>query len=188
MDAFHPSQDDMEKRTFRLKKGDGSKSHRADYGIPNEVIDKFAPNAVIPILIPEGYVGRHSGAFLRGLPGLAVDLTLCPPGAGPMLHLHQHTTENFMCLSGRFRIIWGEHGEDSLLINPMDFCSVPPGVYRTFENVSDEPAWLLVLIQIPTEDQSDDVVMRREVSDNIAEQYGKEMVERLVNVGFKFAQ
>src|SRR5690606_37937695 len=112
-------------------------------GIPAAVFDRFAPNHVFPLMVPESYSGRSAEAGLKGLPGLVVDLTVCPPGTGPVLHRHHATTENFMCLSGSFEILWGSRGERKIVLNQYDFCSVPPGIFRTFRNVSGEPAWLL---------------------------------------------
>src|SRR5690348_2074084 len=105
------SLEEMEKRTVRFKGlGDFHSLHGEKAGIPGAVFDKFAPNHVFPLLVPESYTGRSDGAPLRGLHGLVVDLTVCPPKTGPVLHRHGATTENFMCLTGRFRIRWGEDG------------------------------------------------------------------------------
>ena len=114
-----------------------------------------------------------------------VDLTVCPPGTGPVLHNHE-TVENFMCLSGKFEIIWGPNGEERTSIEQFDFVSVPPGVFRAFKNVSSEPAWLLVLIQITTADQRDDVDMGKALAEDISHEYGEEMVEKLRGIGFNF--
>ena len=182
-----PSAEEMEKRIVRFSPelNDFHSQHSAHSGIPTEVFDKLAPNHVYPLLIPEGYSGRQEGAALVGPPGLVVDLTVCPPGTGPALHRHT-TVENFMCLNGEFEIIWGEHGEEKTIIRQYDFISVPPGVFRTFKNISKKPAWLLVLIQISTKEQRDDVDMGRSLAADIAEEYGTEMVANLEAIGFTF--
>lgn len=184
-----PSLSEMEARTVRFSGNltDFHKRHEDKSGIPGEVFDKFAPNHVYPLLIPEKYTGRSEGAALTGLPGLVVDLTVCPPHDGPVLHRHHDTTENFMCLTGKFKISWGENGEQHLILNRYDFCSVPPGIFRTFENITDEPAWLLVLIQIPTEEQSDNVDLGQKLAEEISAQYGEDMVEKIKKIGFEFA-
>ena len=182
-----PSVEEMEKRVVRFSPGlnDFHSQHSEHSGVPTEVFDKLAPNHVYPLLIPEGYEGRQEGAALTGLPGLVVDLTECPPGTGPVLHRHT-TVENFMCLSGEFEIIWGEQGEEKTTLRKYDFISVPPGVYRTFKNVSSEPAWLLVLIQIPTKEQRDDVDMGPSLAADIAREHGEDMVSNLEAIGFTF--
>jgi uncharacterized RmlC-like cupin family protein len=181
--------EEMERRTVRFSAdlGDFRQQHADHSGIPGKVFDWFAPNRVFPLLAPETYQGRSQAAALKGLPGLVVDLTVCPPGTGPVLHRHPTTTENFLCLGGTFEIVWGEHGENSIPLRRFDFCSVPPGVFRTFRNVGTEPAWLLVLIQIPTAEQRDDVDLGQALAEEITHEFGADMIEKLRAIGFEFA-
>lgn len=187
MSDYIPTADEMEQRIVRFQPDQVNfhSQHSEQSGIPTEVFDKFSPNTVYPLLIPEGFQGRQEGAVLTGPAGLVVDLTVCPPGTGPVLHRHT-TVENFMCLSGEFEIVWGERGEERTTIRKFDFVSVPPGVFRTFRNVSSEPAWLLVLIQITTEDQRDDVDLGSVLAEELASEYGDEMVGKLEAIGFNF--
>lgn len=188
MSDHNPTCEEMERRTVRFSAGLGDfrKQHSARSGIPGDVFERFAPNTVFPLLIPQAYEGRSAGAPLTGLPGLVVDLTVCPPGTGPVLHRHKATTENFMCLSGQFEILWGEHGERSLTLNQFDFCSVPPGVFRTFRNPTDKAAWLLVLIQLPAGPQRDDVDLGQSVAQALTAEFGVEMISKLRAIGFEF--
>lgn len=181
--------EEMERRTVRFSPalGDFHSHHEDRSGIPGKVFDWFAPNHVYPLLAPLAYRGRAQGAALKGLPGLVVDLTVCPPGTGPVLHRHPVTTENFLCLEGQFEIVWGEDGARKIVLNRFDFCSVPPGVFRTFRNCGTTPAWLLVLIQIPTEEQRDDVDLGARLATEIASEFGADMVDRLKSIGFEFA-
>ena len=66
------------------------------------------------------------------------------PGNGAALHDHE-TVEVFIPLTGRFAIIWGEHGEHQLELGPFDVISVPPGVMRGFRCVHHEAAYLLAI-------------------------------------------
>lgn len=184
-----PTAEEMESRVVRFSpdRGDFHQLHGDKSGIPGKVFDRFAPNHVYPLLVPEAYRGRSEGAALKGLPGLVVDLTICPPGAGPVLHRHHKTTENFMCLSGRFEISWGESGEQNLVLNRYDFFSVPPGIFRTFKNITAEPAWLLVLIQIPSEEQDDDVDLGAGLAEELRQEFGEDMLQKLKAIGFQFA-
>lgn len=190
MSDTDPTIEEMERRTVRFASGLGDfrSQHEDRAGIPARVWDWFAPNRVYPLLAPATYEGRSAGAALKGLPGLVVDLTVCPPGEGPVLHRHPKTTENFLCLEGTFEIVWGESGEKQLTLNRFDFCSVPPGAYRTFRNCGTTPAWLLVLIQIPTVEQRDDVDLGAALARQIAQQFGPDIVDRLKSVGFEFAE
>lgn len=80
-----------------------------------------------------------------GVSGLAVSIVACPPHQGPGNHVHQFTFENFMPLSGRWRIYWGDESEHNVELDTWDMVSVPPGTMRRFENLSDERAHMLVL-------------------------------------------
>ncbi len=72
------------------------------------------------------------------------------------------------------------------MLEPLDLCSVPPGVNRCFTNISDETARLLVMIQIPTAEQSDRIAYAAQTGIEIAEQYGKDAVEALEKIGIRF--
>ena len=66
------------------------------------------------------------------------------PGNGAALHDHL-TVEVFIPLTGRFAILWGDHGEHQVELDPFDVISVPPGVMRAFRNVHHEAAYLLAI-------------------------------------------
>jgi len=67
------------------------------------------------------------------------------PGKGAALHSHT-TVEVFTPLSGRWAIIWGDHGENELILEAWDTISVPPGVMRGFRNVGTEDAHLMAIL------------------------------------------
>jgi mannose-6-phosphate isomerase-like protein (cupin superfamily) len=183
-----PSEAEMEARTVRFAAlGDIQTHHGSKAGIAGEVFERFAPNRVFPILIPQGYQGRSSAAPLVGEPGLYVSVTRCPAGTGPALHIHPHNIEYFFCLEGKFRIRWGETGDRSLTLDQYDLCSVPGGIYRTFENITDEPGLLLVVVHIQTEEQSDDVVLAPAETERLSSEFGEETIRKLEQIGFRFA-
>jgi uncharacterized RmlC-like cupin family protein len=179
--------EEMERRTVRFKRLESyhEQQERAS-GIPMPVLEKIAAHRVYPVMAPAGYVGRSAFAPLKGAPGLSVNIAECPPGDGPGLHAHETTVENFLCLNGRFKILWGDQGEGSLVLEPLDLCSVPPGVSRSFVNISAETARLLVMIQIPTAEQTDRVAYAPEVGQDIERQFGRETIAALDAIGFKF--
>ena len=80
-----------------------------------------------------------------GVSGLAVSIVSCPAGQGPGNHVHQFTYENFMPLSGSWRIYWGDESEQHIDLNQWDMVSVPPGAMRRFKNLSDERSQMLVM-------------------------------------------
>src|SRR3546814_17276831 len=74
---------------------------------------------------------------------MIVAIVRCSPGQGPYLHAHYNTYENFICLTGRFRIRWGDAGEHETFLEPWDMIAVPKGVVRTFENAGDADPLIL---------------------------------------------
>jgi len=179
--------EEMERRTVRFKTLESyhEQQERASH-IPIPVLEKIAAHRVYPVMAPASYVGRSAFAPLKGAPGLSVNIAECPPGDGPGLHAHETTVENFLCLNGRFKIIWGDQGEHGLVLEPLDLCSVPPGVSRSFVNISNETARLLVMIQIPTAEQSDRIAYAPEVGKEIEREFGRETIDALAGIGFKF--
>ena len=180
------STDEMNARTARFKKLGSYQQQQGDRGIPQPILEKIAANRVYPVMVPKDYSGRSAAAPLKGLPGLAVTIAECPPGDGPGLHNHETTTENFFCLNGRFEIAWGDEGENSIILEPLDMVSVPPGVHRRFRNVSDETARLLVMIQIPTKEQEDRISYAPALGAEIEKEYGPDALQKLRDIGFKF--
>ena len=68
--------------------------------------------------------------------GFQMSFIKAEPGNGPMLHNHD-TNETFVCLEGKWKVIWGLKAEHEVLLNKYDV-SIPPFVPRRFECV--EPA------------------------------------------------
>ena len=179
--------EEMNRRTVRFKKLESyQQQHERAAGVPTAVLEKIAAHRVYPMMVPATYAGRSAQAPLKGVDGLVVTIAECPPGDGPALHCHERTIENFFCLNGRFKISWGDRGEHSLVLEPLDLCSVPPGVNRCFTNISDETARLLVMIQIPTAKQTDRIAYAAHTGHEIAAQYGEDALEALEKIGIRF--
>jgi quercetin dioxygenase-like cupin family protein len=186
MKTIEISTEEMNARTARFKKLDSYQTQQANNGIPQPILEKIAARRVYPVMVPKEYTGRSASAPLKGLPGLAVTIAECPPGDGPGLHNHETTTENFFCLNGKFEISWGDDGENSIVLDPLDMVSVPPGIHRRFKNVSDETARLLVMIQIPTKEQADRISYAPALGAEIEKEYGAAALQKLRDIGFKF--
>ena len=188
MKTINLKPEDMAKRIARFKElKPYKKSIMENTGIPTEAVEMVSAKSVYPVMSPEGWEGRSAAAAVKGKDGLTITIAECPPGNNPGLHSHSHTVENFFCLNGRFRISWGEHGENSIELAPRDFISVPAEVYRDFHNISDETARLLVMIQSPYGDVRDEVVFHPHVGKEIEERFGKKTVQTMDKVGFRFA-
>jgi mannose-6-phosphate isomerase-like protein (cupin superfamily) len=177
----------MEARVARFGKLQTYQSQNlAAQGIPPGAMEKITARKVYPVMAPADYQGRSAGAPVKGPRGLIVTIAECEPGNGPGLHRHLSTVENFMCLSGRFEIAWGDHGEHSLVLDPLDMISVPRGENRRFRNVSNETGRLLVMIVPETDVQADPISYDSSLAKEIETEYGKSALEGLQKVGFKF--
>lgn len=189
MKRHTPTQDEMKTRIARFKDVVPTKrKHMEAMGIPEEVMEMMTAKTTRNIMSPgplpgtltpmPPVVGGDAGVFRVGI-------VTCPPGNGPGLHVHYKTHETFLALSGKWEIQWGDHGEESTVIEPYDLIAVPPAVTRRFVNVSDEDAHLLVIIQGKRE-EFDDIDRVPETAQAIADKFGPEMVERLQANGWTF--
>ncbi len=156
------------------------------HGIPPGAVEKVTARRVYPVMAPADYQGRSAGAPIKGPRGLIVSIAECEPGNGPGLHRHLNTVENFMCLSGRFEIAWGDHGEHTVVLDPLDMISVPRGENRRFRNISNETGRLLVMIVPETAEQVDPISYAPSLAREIENEYGASALQRLQKIGFKF--
>jgi mannose-6-phosphate isomerase-like protein (cupin superfamily) len=65
-------------------------------------------------------------------------------GVRPTVHAHPYN-EVFIPLDARFRFYWGEHLEESVVLEPFDVLSIPAGVFRTFENLDEHDAHVIAI-------------------------------------------
>lgn len=189
MKTLRPTQEEMKKRIARFKElKPRSANLQAKTGIPMDVIRMLNPKANYVLMAPDDLPGVLSvnpevNGGHEGI--LRVGMALCAPGDGPGLHVHWKTHETFMALSGKWRIDWGDEGEEHVILEPFDMMAVPPKVTRKFTNVSDQDAHLLVLIQGKKEDFND-VGRPAKAADAIIAKYGPEMIEKLKKAGWDF--
>jgi uncharacterized RmlC-like cupin family protein len=139
-----------------------------------------------PIRLPRSFQGRSAGAPVKGPRGLIVSIAECESGNGPGLHRHLNTVENFFCLSGRFEIAWGDQGEHTLVLEPLDMISVPRGENRSFRNISNGFGRLLVMIVPETDEQIDPISYSPSLAKEIENEYGKTALDGLQKIGFVF--
>jgi uncharacterized RmlC-like cupin family protein len=189
MKRYTPSQDEMKSRIARFKDVPTTKAkHALDKGIPPDVLEMITAKTTRNIMSPGPLPGQLSPkpAVEGGDAGVfRLGVVTCPPGNGPGLHVHYHTHETFMALTGRWEIQWGDKGEEKTVLEPLDLIAMPPQVTRRFVNVSDEDAHLLVIIQ-GERDKFDDVDRVPETAAAIKARYGQAMVEKLQTLGWKF--
>jgi quercetin dioxygenase-like cupin family protein len=156
------------------------------HGIAPEAMRMMSPDKVYPIMSPENWAGRNKIAPVKGAPGLTVSLAECSPGEHAGLHKHTDSTENFFCVEGRFEITWGETGEHRLVLNPLDFISIPAGVYRDFRNIGDTLGRLFVTIQTRPGDTKDTVVHPGATGEEVARRFGQHTRDAMAEIGVRF--
>jgi uncharacterized RmlC-like cupin family protein len=187
MSAKSPTPEQMETKVARFDKL--QTYQRQNYeanNIPAGAVEKVTARRVYPVMAPADYQGRSAGAPVKGPRGLIVSIAECEPGNGPGLHRHLNTVENFFCLSGRFEIAWGDRGEHTLVLEPLDMISVPRGENRSFRNISNELGRLLVMIVPETDAQIDPISYAPSLAKEIESEYGKAALDGLQKIGFVF--
>lgn len=179
---------EMEKHIARL----GNIKPQADLyqeesGIPKEAYELMAAKELYLMMAPETQGGPMAQKpAIAGEKGLSVIIARCPPGDKPLLHAHFKTQESFFCLSGRFRIRWGDKGENETFLEPFDMIAVPKGVCRDFTNVTDQDALLLVLIQGSGDDDFNDIAVAPEDSKMMLERFGMDVIRQYQKTGTEF--
>lgn len=184
--------DEMEQRIVRFRQLKPRSLIAQDKtGIPSEVTRSLAADRnytyMAPVL-PNNSAITENAALRGGDAGnaISVSLAICDPGYGPQLHAHARTVESFFCISGRFSITWGDKGQHTTVLEPLDFIAIPKGVVRTFKNVSDEKdAKLLVIIQGDKQDFGD-VYFVPEVAQMLMARFGPDIKAKLEATGRRF--
>jgi mannose-6-phosphate isomerase-like protein (cupin superfamily) len=179
----------MENRVARFKKLQTYQQQNFQaHNIPPGAVEKVTARKVYPVMAPADYQGRSAGAPVKGPRGLIVTIAECEPGNGPGLHRHLNTVENFLCLSSRFEISWGDEGQHKTVLEPLDMISVPRGENRKFFNIGNETGRLLVMIVPETDQQVDPISYAPSLAKEIENEYGKKALEGLQTIGFKFEE
>ena len=178
---------EMEKRIARFKTLRPQSQIYERQGIPTAAYEMVAAKALFTLMAPSSKAGPMSAAPpIIADDNLSVVIAECPPGNKPMLHAHFETTEHFFCLTGRFRIRWGDQGEHETVLEPFDMIAVPRAVYRDFTNISDDTAHLLVLITGSGTESYNDIGFAPEESRRFKERFGSEVAGKLETIGFSF--
>jgi uncharacterized RmlC-like cupin family protein len=104
--------------------------------------------------VPRGIVGGSEvSQATTGATNIYMGKFRVPPGARSRPHYHAGCESSLYMLSGRIAIRWGEHLEETLVVEPGDLLYVPPRETHVVENLSDsEAAEYVVARDSPTED------------------------------------
>jgi len=133
------TRDEMLARTARFKEMKTAPKVFLDMAVPK--FDRDLYNVIGP-------AGANDPGTEPKIPsdGFNVAYVRAEPGKGTGPHTHP-VTEAFIPVTGRWAVYWGEGAEEQRIeLDPMDCCSVPPGVVRGFTNVSKEPAMLIAIV------------------------------------------
>lgn len=164
-----------------------SSYYKTDQGIPAEAYETVTAKTLYTVMAPSTAAGPMSAtpAIVTG-DNLSVIIAECPPGDKPMLHAHFFTVEHFFCLSGRFRVRWGDEGQNELALEPFDMVRIPPGVCRDFTNITDQTAYLLVFISGKSEADYNDIAFAPGESAAFKQRFGEDVADKLETIGFSF--
>ncbi|MGY4690748.1 cupin domain-containing protein [Salibacterium sp. K-3] len=136
---------DMEDRIVRFK---DMKAH----GIPLMFIDSILPGhqrinyAVIGDTASEN---PDYNPLITEPHDFQIGMVKAPPYNGPAYHTHDYI-ESFFIMSGKWRFYWGDSPEEidgETILEEWDLITLPPGLYRGFENVDEEDAWLFAVLE-----------------------------------------
>ncbi|MDC0190175.1 cupin domain-containing protein [Rhodospirillales bacterium] len=180
--------EEMESRVARFSQiTPQSNSYSEEDEIPKEAYEMLTAKTLYLLMSPECQGGpmAHQPAVVTK-DKMSVIIAECPPGDRPLLHAHHRTNETFFCLDGRFRIRWGDEGENQTFLEQYDMIAVPPGVVRDFTNVSDKTARLLVWITGETEDDFNDIEMPPIEAQRLEKKFGNEVLKKFKNIGVSF--
>lgn len=148
MQPGHPriSNEDMLKRIVRFE---DLKQH----GTPLMFIDSIIPGHQRMNYSVVGDTASENPEYDPALTDphrFQIGVVMAPPGNGPAYHTHDYI-EAFMPLSGQWRFYWGNdpegEPEGEAIIGPWDWISLPPGLWRGFENASGQDAWILGVLE-----------------------------------------
>ena len=76
--------------------------------------------------------------------------------------------------------------ENHVILEPLDCVSIPPGVVRSFLNISNEVGRLLAVIHVQSNEQADRIAFIPELKDEIEQKYGANTIESLRGIGINF--
>ncbi len=179
-------QSDMQRRIARFEQLDVMESQKT--GMPLEVQDIIFSRRLMPVITLNQTTQAESPfgklAPIHGAGGMAMLYAECPPDTGPSLHRHLRTHETFTVIRGRFEFFWGEEGSESMVLDPLDVISIPPGISREFRNVSESDGLVQVIITGDDQDMND--IEFPEATAHKIEEYGPEYLEQFKKLGMIF--
>ena len=99
-------------------------------------------------------------------------------------HGHKIESKLVKVLKGKFLIAWNDDGSEEIILNELDTISIPPGVCRSFKNISNEEGLLQVIISGGIHDMND--IAFTKVAKDQMEKIETNLSKKFEDVGFKF--
>lgn len=86
---------------------------------------------------------------IAGPHGFQIGMGFAELSNGPAFHTHSYV-ECFLILQGRWRFYWGNNPgqvDGEAILEPWDFISIPPHIYRGFEVVGEQLGWFFAVLE-----------------------------------------
>lgn len=144
--------------------------------VPQAAKDIVFARELKPVILDDTKNPFGNQSPITGAAGTTMFVSVMPPGQGPCLHNHSTTFETFMVLEGSIEYEIGEPVAHRVRLNKWDVFSCPPGMYRGFRNVGDEPAVQLTVITGLGAGR-DDVSMPDSVARRVEQEHGPEVLK-----------
>jgi len=130
-----------------------------DMGAFPDIKDSEHARTVWYMLSPQGLAGEPSP--IKAQHGFHMAIMRMPKGMRPSTHAHPYN-EVFMPLDARFRFYYGDNEAHSVEVGRYGVISVPAGVMRTFENLDERDAHVLVIFDTPGDPHTDMLISERD--------------------------
>lgn len=158
------------------------------HDLPQDVADLIWSRKLMPVVTraEDSFGPFGTKAPIKGAGDMSITYAVCPPGTGPSLHAHRATFETFTVLKGRFRFFAGPKGDVTVDLDECDALSVPPRIFRAFQNIGDGEGVLQVIITGGVHDV-DDVYFPADMARKVAA-YGPHHLEYLKKTGMHFEE
>ncbi|NKC17214.1 MAG: cupin domain-containing protein [Gammaproteobacteria bacterium] len=85
------------------------------------------------------------GTAVEAAENYHIDFIKAEPDNGAALHSHG-SEETFVAIAGHWDVFWGNEGEESVTLSPLDGMIVPAGVMRGFRNTGTERGVLMAIL------------------------------------------
>jgi len=77
--------------------------------------------------------------------GFCIGAASMPSGAVNNQHMH-FTAEVFICTRGQWQMRLGQHGDQRVEIGPNTVFSIPPWIFRGFQNLGGDDSWVFAVL------------------------------------------